>query len=89
MSSSVCTSMRVAAHKELGRCIDSIPRVESVDYLDPATSPSGRPETEIVVRKTATGTVPNSLLCKISFSTLGIAEIVPANNADYKRVVVR
>lgn len=84
-----CTPMRVASHKELARNAESVPRVESADYLSPADSASGRPETEIVVRETPTETVPNSLLCKICFSTLGIAWIREGNNPDYKRVLVR
>jgi hypothetical protein len=84
-----CLADRVAAHKELERCVESIPSVEAVDYLAPEESASGRPETEIVVRATPTGTAPNSLLCKICQSSLGLETVRPANNPDYKHVVVR
>jgi hypothetical protein len=84
-----CRADRVAAHKELARCIRSIPRVEAVDYLPPSESPSGRPETEIVARATSTGTAPNSLVSKTVASSLGIARCLEGNHPDYVRVVVR
>jgi len=84
-----CLSDRVATHKELGRVLETVPSVEAVDYLPPEQSPSGRPETEVTVRATVTGTVPNAVTCKLCQSALGIAAVDPANHPDYLRVVVR
>lgn len=84
-----CMADRVTAHKELARCIDAIPSVQAVDYLEPDASPSGYPETEIVVRATGTGSVPNAVVCKICQSSLGIVRATAGNAPGYKRVVVR
>jgi len=84
-----CTAERAADHRELGRCLEGLPSVQSVDHLGPALSPSGRPETQVLVGRTPRGTVPNAVAMKIVQSGLGIASIDPANHPDYLRVVVR
>lgn len=84
-----CLADAVAMHRELGRCIESQPAVASVDYIPPGESPSGRPETEIVVRESARGTVPNSVAMKVVESSIGIAAVQPGNNPRYRRVIVR
>ena len=84
-----CLPDRVATHRELGRCLEDLPSVQSVDHLGPALSPSGRPETEVLVGRTPRGTVPNAVAMKIVQSGLGIADVDPSNHPDYLRVVVR
>lgn len=84
-----CKADTAAAHCELARCIESIPSVESADHLGPELSASGRAETEIVVRRTPRGTLPNSVVSKICQSSLGIASLTDGNHPDYLRVVVR
>ena len=84
-----CIARRRVAHDELARVLETIPRVEAADHLQPATSPSGRHETEIVVLATPRGTVPKSVQARIVDSTLGIADVDSANHPDYLRVVVR
>ena len=84
-----CLADTAAAHRELARVLETVPSVEAADHLQPATSPNGRHETEIVVLATGRGTVPKSVQARIVDSTLGIADIEPANNPDYLRVVVR
>jgi len=86
---SACLSDRVASHKELCRVLQTIPSVESVEYLPPERIPVGRPETEILAERTATGTLPNSVTCKVCVSTLGIHSIEATDHPDYLRVVVR
>jgi hypothetical protein len=84
-----CLADTAAAHRELARAIDSIPSVAAVDYLAPHESPSGRPETEIVVEATRRDTVPNSVTAAVVRSSLGVAAAAPGIDPDYKRVVVR
>lgn len=84
-----CVARRRVAHDELARVLETIPRVEAADHLQPATSPSGRRETEVIVGRTARGTVPNAVAMKIVQSGLGIASVDPSNHPDYLRVVVR
>jgi len=84
-----CTAQRAADHRELGRCLEDLPSVQAVDHLGPALSPSGRPETEVLVGRTLRGTVPNAVAMKIVQSGLGVASVDPSNHPDYLRVVVR
>ena len=84
-----CVARRRVAHDELARVLETVPSVEAADHLQPATSPNGRHETEIVVLATGRGTVPKSVQARIVDSTLGIADIEPANHPDYLRVIVR
>jgi len=84
-----CRPARRAAHDELERVLPTIPSVDAVTFLDERESPSGYAETEVTVRRTATGTVPNAVTCKLCQSALGIAAVDPANHPDYLRVVVR
>ena len=84
-----CVAARAAAHRELGRCLEDVPSVHTIDHLGPELSPSGRPETEVIVQRTPRGTVPNAATMKIVQSGLGIASIDPSNHPDYLRVVVR
>jgi hypothetical protein len=84
-----CQPGRIAAHKELGRCLRSVGSVEAVDFLLPSESASGRPETEVVAAANRRGTLPNSVALKIVASGLAVATVRPANNPDFVRVVVR
>ena len=84
-----CVAQRAADHRELGRCLEDLPSVRAVDHLAPELSASGRRETEVVVARTARGTVPNAVAMKIVQSGLGIAAVDPSNHPDYLRVVVR
>lgn len=84
-----CLARRRVAHDELARVLETIPSVEAADHLQPEMSPSGRHETEVLVLATPRGTVPKSVQARIVDSTLGIANVDPANNPDYLRVVVR
>jgi hypothetical protein len=84
-----CRPARRAAHDELGRVLPTVPSVEAVVFLDEAESPSGYAETEVTVRRTATGTVPNAVTCKLCQSALGVASVDASNHPDYLRLVVR
>jgi hypothetical protein len=84
-----CPAGRVAANKQLARDIETLPSVEAVDFLVPEASPSGRPETEIVVRAASAGTLPSAVVGAICESACGIVRAVDGNASGYKRVVVR
>jgi hypothetical protein len=84
-----CTADRVASHKALAGVLDELPSVEAVVFLAPEASPSGHPETEIVVRAASAGTLPTAVVGAICESACGIVRAVDGNAAGYKRVVVR
>jgi len=84
-----CTPERIATHKQLARCLRTVPSVEAVDYIPSAETPSGEAETEIVVEATRHETVPNSVVLKILASGLGIFDTQPWQTPEYQRVIVR
>ena len=84
-----CRPTRRAAHDELARVPPTIPSVKTVVFLDEAESPSSYAETEVTVRRTATGTVSNAVICKLCQFALGIASGPPGQRPDYLRLVVR
>jgi len=74
---------------ELARRLESQPAVVATDRLSAQTSLSGRETVEATVRATDRGTVPNSVTRAVVQSSLGLAEVSPANAPDHKVVIVR
>ena len=74
---------------ELARRLETQPSVVAVDRLAAEQSLSGRETIDAVVRATDRGTVPNSVTRAVTQSSLGIAEISPANAPDHKVVIIR
>jgi len=74
---------------ELARLLDGYPSVTAATLVDETDAPSGHAELDVLVETTARNTVPNTVAHAIVRSSLGIAAVDPANNPDYKRVIVR
>lgn len=84
-----CLAKRARRHHRLARRLRYHDAVEHADYLDIEASPSPHPETELVVQVTRRGSVPAGVLYGIADAGLELADSQPANNPDYRRVVVR
>ena len=74
---------------ELARRLESQPAVVATDRLSADVSLSGRETVEATVRETSRGTLPNSVTRAVVQSSLGLAEVSPANAPDHKVVIVR
>jgi hypothetical protein len=74
---------------ELARRLESQPAVVATDRLSAQTSLSGRETVEATVQATDRGTVPNSVTRAVVQSSLGLAEVSPANAPEHKVVIIR
>jgi hypothetical protein len=84
-----CLADRMAAHRELARQIETRPCVRAVDTIPPAETPTGKPETEILVEATDNGTVPNAALLLVVQSSLGLVDCQRWQHDALRRLVVR
>jgi hypothetical protein len=74
---------------ELARRLESQPSVVATDRLSAQTSLAGRETVEATVKATSRGTLPNSVTRAVVQSSLGLAEVSPANAPDHKVVIIR
>jgi len=74
---------------ELARRLESQPAVVGTDRLSADVSLSGRETIEATVENTDRGTLPNSVTRAVVQSSLGLAEVSPANAPDHKVVIIR
>jgi hypothetical protein len=74
---------------ELARRLESQPAVVGTDRLSADVALTGRETIEATVRATDRGTVPNSVARAVVQSSLGLAEVSPANTPDHKVVIIR
>jgi hypothetical protein len=74
---------------ELARRLESQPAVVATDRLSAQTSLSGRETVEATVKSTDRGTLPNSVTRAVVQSSLGLAEVSPANAPEHKVVIIR
>jgi len=74
---------------ELARRLESQPAVVGTDRLSADVSLSGRETVEATVRATDRGTLPNSVTRAVVQSSLGLAEVSPANVPGHKVVIIR
>jgi len=74
---------------ELARRLESQPAVVATDRLSAQTSLSGRETVEATVKATDRGTLPNAVTRAVVQSSLGLAEVSPANAHDHKVVIIR
>jgi len=78
-----------AVADELARRLDSQPAVVGTDRLTATESLADRETVEATVRATARGTLPNAVTRAVVQSSLGLAEVSPANAPDHLVVIVR
>jgi len=74
---------------ELARRLESQPAVVATDRLSAQTSLANRETVEATVRETSRGTLPNSVTRAVVQSSLGLAEVSPANAPEHKVVIIR
>jgi hypothetical protein len=74
---------------ELARRLESQPAVVATDRLSADVALTGRETIEATVENTDRGTLPNSVTRAVVQSSLGLAEVSPANAPDHKVVIVR
>ena len=78
-----------AVADELARRLESQPSVVGTDRLSADVSLANRETVEATVRATSRGTLPNSVTRAVVQSSLGLAEVSPANAPDHLVVIVR
>jgi hypothetical protein len=78
-----------AVADELARRLESQPSVVATDRLSAQTSLSGHETVEATVKNTDRGTVPNAVTRAVVQSSLGLAEVSPANAPGHKVVIIR
>jgi hypothetical protein len=78
-----------AVADELARRLESQPAVVATDRLSADVSLSGRETVEATVKSTDRGTLPNAVTRAVVQSSLGIAEVSPANAPEHKVVIIR
>jgi hypothetical protein len=78
-----------AVADELARRLESQPSVVATDRLSAQTSLANRVTVEATVKNTDRGTLPNSVTRAVVQSSLGLAEVSPANAPDHKVVIIR
>jgi hypothetical protein len=78
-----------AVADELARRLESQPSVVGTDRLSADTALSNRETVEATVRATDRGTLPNAVARAVIESSLGLAEVSPANVPDHKVVIIR
>jgi len=69
--------------------LESQPSVVATDRLSADVSLANRETVEATVKATSRGTLPNSVTRAVVQSSLGLAEVSPANAPDHKVVIVR
>jgi hypothetical protein len=74
---------------ELARRLESQPPVVATDRLSADVALTGRETIEATVENTDRGTLPNSVTRAVVQSSLGLAEVSPANAPDHKVVIIR
>jgi len=74
---------------ELARRLESQPAVVGTDRLSADVALTGRETVEATVENTDRGTLPNSVTRAVVQSSLGLAEVTPANAPDHKVVIIR
>ena len=74
---------------ELARRLDSQPSVVGTDRLSADVSLAGRETVEATVKATDRGTLPNAVARAVTQSSLGLAEVSPANAPGHLVVIVR
>jgi len=74
---------------ELARRLESQPCVVGTDRLSPTQSRTGHETLEATVKATDRGTLPNAVARAVTQSSLGLAEVSPANAPDHLVVIVR
>jgi hypothetical protein len=78
-----------AVADELARRLESQPAVVATDRLSADVALTGRETVEATVENTDRGTLPNSVTRAVVQSSLGLAEVSPANAPDHKVVIIR
>jgi hypothetical protein len=78
-----------AVADELARRLESQPAVVATDRLSADVALTGRETVEATVENTDRGTLPNSVTRAVVQSSLGLAEVPPANAPDHKVVIIR
>ena len=74
---------------ELARRLESQPSVVGTDRLSADVSLAGRETVEATVKATSRGTLPNSVTRAVVQSSLGLAEVSPANAPNHLVVIIR
>jgi hypothetical protein len=74
---------------ELARRLESQPAVVATDRLSADVALTGRETIEATVKNTDRGTLPNAVTRAVVQSSLGLAEVSPANAPDHKVVIIR
>ena len=74
---------------ELARRLESQPCVVGTDRLSELQSRTGHETLEATVRATDRGTLPNAVARAVTQSSLGLAEVSPANAPGHFVVIVR
>ena len=84
-----CLVERRRRHRQLAERLRADPTVEAVDVLDPAVSPSGRFESDILAHTTVHGGIESAVLQAIIDAGLTLVTVTDANSPDYRRIIVR
>ena len=74
---------------ELARRLESQPSVVGTDRLSADVSLAGHETLEATVKATDRGTLPNAVARAVTHSSLGLAEVSPANAPGHLVVIVR
>jgi hypothetical protein len=74
---------------ELARRLESQPAVVATDRLSADVALTGRETIEATVENTDRGTLPNAVTRAVVQSSLGLAEVSPANVPNHKVVIIR
>ena len=74
---------------ELARRLESQPCVVGTDRLSALQSRTGHETLEATVKATDRGTLPNAVARAVTQSSLGLAEVSPANAPGHLVVIIR